>query len=243
MKTFTENELREQLDRDGWTHEDVLEKAFRESITIEKTHYYGGELTETEIETYTDDMCRRSTLDGMSICYWNTAKYEEFEPDSLKFDNSSYLDSIWDFSGFQVVDEDGDVLSYSEVEDILDEYDSFKDIDPSELLEEINEVVQVDVDEESDMETIQIEVTNEPNIEFMGERIARVVKYFEFALYRTQAGRYICHKCDFGRMNEAYYYTAAIVDDHMGVIEFFGHGDLAKKLYCKAGIEDKTVVE
>lgn len=256
MKTFTESEFRDQLQRADWIREDIIERSSRESTTVEKMFYsdvYG--CVHKEVEVIDDVMYRRSTLDGLIVEYWNTVTYEEFEPDSLEFDNSSYPDTVWDVSGFQVTDESGDALDCSQVEEILDEYDDFKDIDASELLEEIDETIQIDVSEDSQMETTQIEVTNEPNIEFTGEELAKVdnriklgggyaIQYSELTLYKTQAGRYICHQCDTDRMGgETYLHTASVADDHSGVIEFFGHGDLAKELYCKADLEDKIVIE
>ena len=256
MRTFTKAELRAQLERDDWAHEDIIETGSLDSFTVEKMCDNGADdWVPLEVGVTTFDVFRRSTLDDMTVDYWTSVRYEDFEPETFKTDNSWYNCAVCNTDGFTVVDEDGDGIDELELDAIIQEYDKFTDFDFSQTFEEMNKAVQIDVDEELEMKTTTIEVTNEPNIEFMGEELAKVnnminrnggdaIRYSRLALYQTQAGRFICHQCDVDRMGgETYYYTATVADDHAGVIGFFGHGDLAKELYSEAGIEDKITVQ
>ncbi|GEM_PF-1199208 len=63
-------------------------------------------------------------------------------------------------------------------------------------------------------------------------------RWAELILYRTQGGKYVCEQIGrTERQGESDRRSAAVCEDHEGVIEFFGTGWLAKDLYAKAGID------
>lgn len=69
-------------------------------------------------------------------------------------------------------------------------------------------------------------------------------RWAELALYRTQGGKYICEQIGrTEREGERDRRSAAVCEDHEGVINFFGAGWLAKDLYAKAGIDITTHVD
>lgn len=104
------------------------------------------------------------------------------------------------------------------------------------------------------MENYTVERDNEPALTFSGEKIASVSSYTtsnatrwrwtELTLYRTQGGRYVCEQVGRTRwQGEHTRHAATIADDTAGVIEFFGHGWLAKDLYDEAHIDASEHVD
>ncbi|WP_223824196.1 hypothetical protein [Candidatus Enterovibrio escicola] len=80
-------------------------------------------------------------------------------------------DAVWSVESITVVDEDGNELNAHELADYLDS--NFSSINYSVL--EIEQIIDVDVDEESEMETFTLDIDNAPNIRFTGELVANVV--------------------------------------------------------------------
>lgn len=98
-----------------------------------------------------------------------------------------------------------------------------------------------------------IKVDGEPDIRFTGELIAtansdsdRQSPYYsgsagrwtELTLYKTQGGKFVCSQV--GRtqwMGERDRHAGKVCQTEAEVIEFFGHGWLAKDLYDEAGID------
>lgn len=196
-----------------------------------------------------------STLDGININYTEGFSYDDYEPDTLSTDTDGISD-VWSIDGVVVTDEDGEQLNAYDLADYLPL--SFSEIDYSVL--EIEKITDIDVDEESDMETFTLEIDNQPNIRFTGELIAsasstdnqavgssysgQTGRWTELALYKTQGGKYICHQVGRTRwQGEQDRFSGAVCENTEEVIEFFGHRWLAKELYEYAGICDAINVE
>ena len=110
------------------------------------------------------------------------------------------------------------------------------------------------------MEKFEIERDNGASLSFTGELLAKVSssdnnasgssysgqtgRWQVLSLYRTEKGRFICQRIDRTRwQGERDSHAAAVCDDHKGMIEFFGHGWLAKDLYDEAGINAAVAIE
>lgn len=108
------------------------------------------------------------------------------------------------------------------------------------------------------MEDFTIFRDGEKNLKFMGDLVASSSsspdssssyysgsngRWSVMKLYKTQAGKFICQLI--GRTQwsgEKDRYSGAVCATEAEVIEFFGHGDLAKDLYVGAGIDDAESV-
>ena len=102
-------------------------------------------------------------------------------------------------------------------------------------------------------ETFKLEVTGEPDLRFVGEKIASTSnsadrgnsdfsgetgRWTTLALYRTAGGKYVCHRIDHTQwQGERDAYTACVCDDVLDVMDFFRYGNMAKEIYDQAGIE------
>jgi hypothetical protein len=109
------------------------------------------------------------------------------------------------------------------------------------------------------MEQIFVKRDDEPDIKFSGELLGyaassdnnahpnysgRIARWTELALYRTKGGRYVCEQIDYTRwQGEHTRYSGAVYDSTAEVIEFFGCGWLAKKLFERADIDASVEVE
>jgi hypothetical protein len=110
-----------------------------------------------------------------------------------------------------------------------------------------------------DDQIYRVKRDNEPDLAFPGRKRADVRsggdhsrpnysgstgRWTELALYQTKGGKYIC--ASIGRtqwQGEHDRYTAKVCDTEAAVIEFFGHGWLAKRLYDEAGIDPAEAIE
>ena len=97
------------------------------------------------------------------------------------------------------------------------------------------------------------------NLQFRGELVAEASsspdrarsgfsgntgRWTELALYRTVGGNYVCSQI--GRtqwQGEHDRRDAVVCADAVSVVEYFGHGWLAKELYAAAGIEDAETID
>jgi len=97
------------------------------------------------------------------------------------------------------------------------------------------------------------------DISFTGELIAEVSsspetarsdysgatgRWAELRLYRTKGGKLVCEQI--GRtqwQGEHDRHSGAVCDNEAGVVEFFGHGWLAKELYKEAEIDAAEEIE
>jgi hypothetical protein len=69
-------------------------------------------------------------------------------------------------------------------------------------------------------------------------------RWQELELYKTDGGKYVCSRMHGTQwQSERDHYEAAICENEVDVINFFGLGGLAKELYDLSGIDSAEVVE
>jgi len=110
------------------------------------------------------------------------------------------------------------------------------------------------------MKQIIVQRDGESNIKFTGECIANAEssdnnasgssysgstgRWTELYLYKTAKGKFVCSSIGRTRwQGEHDRYSAAVCTTTDEVIEFFGHGWLAKELYSEAKIDSNTEIE
>lgn len=253
MKQMTLPEFRALLRDPAWKHEQTVEKLDTdpreeirythdgvERIDIPHTHGCGGVT---------------STLGEVTIEYHEGFWLDDFDLGTFETSIEG-IHNVWTMAGLEVVDEDGDKVSWGDLADEMT--DEFSDIDYSGLL--VPKITDIDFDkDDTDMETFTLTVDNAPDIRFTGEHIAsastsgdngrhdfsgRAGRWTELDLYKTKGGKWICHQI--GRtqwQGEKDRFSAAVCESEAQVVNFFGHGRLAKNLYEEAGIDAAQDVE
>lgn len=109
------------------------------------------------------------------------------------------------------------------------------------------------------MEKFALEISDAPSIRFTGECIAKassssnsasshysgsVGHWTELALYKTEGGKYICHRAKRTQwQGERDMCTGKVCQTIAEVTAFFGYGWLAKDIYYDADISDAVDVE
>ncbi|MAS09899.1 MAG: hypothetical protein CMN26_07800 [Salinisphaera sp.] len=86
---------------------------------------------------------------------------------------------------------------------------------------------------------------NNPDLEFEGELVSAVSsrqgaspQWTELELYRTDSGKYVCHKI--GRTTkrgQRDFHSCAVCESDAEITGFFGFGYLSKQLYEAAGVQ------
>lgn len=160
--------------------------------------------------------------------------------------------------GITLLDEDGYTLIDPDKAEVIREVlgDKLEAIDYDAILPH---VATDDIDLDETMETITLINDNAPDIRFNGELIASarsssnnahsnysgsVGRWMMLKLYRTAGGKFVCQSIGCTQwQGEKDRYKAAVCETEADVIEFFGHGWLAKDLYEEAGITDTIEVE
>lgn len=255
MKIITIAEFTALLEHNDWQREQDHEVVERLDRQVEEWDEEKESLDLIYIPHVWGWASKTSTLDGIKITYTEGFNYDECDPDSLS-PGTEGQDDVWSVEGVTVVDEDGDKLDAYDLAEYLDS--DFSSIDYSVL--EIEQVTDIDVDEDSDMETYTLEIDNEPNIRFTGELVATAAssdnkavgssysgqtgRWTELALYKTKGGKYICHQI--GRtcwQGERDRFSGKVCETLEEVKEFFGHRWLAKDLYAEASIDDVVEVD
>jgi len=170
----------------------------------------------------------------------------------------------WQMSGIELVDEDGDALTDIDRDMILagvlcsEHPQDISDIDFESLIPAVV-TEDIGIDEDENMETITLENDNAPSIRFVGEEVASassssnnassyysgtVGRWTVLKLYKTKGGKFVAQSIGHTQwQGEHDRYKSVVCADEAAVIEFFGHGWLAKLLYEEAGIEDATEVD
>lgn len=255
MKTISITEFKNLVARNDWQREEDHEVIERLTRQVEEWNEEYDFLDLIGILHVWGCASKTSTLDGIKITYTEGFSYDECDPDSLSTGTEG-LDCVWTVEGVVVVDEDGDELDAHELADYLNS--DFSSIDYSVL--EIEQLTDIDVDEDSDMETFTLEIDNEPNIRFTGELMACAVssdnqamgsnysgqtgRWTELELYRTKGGKFICHQVGRTRwQGERDRFSGKVCETLEEVKEFFGYRWLAKVLYSEAGIDDAVEVD
>jgi hypothetical protein len=99
---------------------------------------------------------------------------------------------------------------------------------------------------DTDYEKIIVERDDEADLVFTGVQIAHVdndpmnqqTRWTELTLYQAENGKYICQVAHKTRWEgEHHSYKAEVCDNYAEIIEYFGYGRLAKKLYKRAHID------
>lgn len=250
MKTFTVSELAE-----------FIENASAWEISQDETHdvvfdYYAGDYDD-ERSTIHGSAWTRCEREGVTLCYNESFTATPYDSDSLNA-SSQDVNEVWMIEGAEIVDDHGEALDYFERYRVLCELDyegvipeSFKRLDYSFLnLDEIEDIDN-DNDGESEMDKITIDNDNAPNLRFSGELIASESsktyssnRWTELNVWKTKGGRYVCQQIGHTQWaNETTRYSAKVCEDLEEVIEFFGHGRLAKDLYFSAGIDAVEEIE
>lgn len=208
------------------------------------------------------------SADGVEISYsrsveWTGSTAERFEDDYTD-DDIGEGGETWQVNGLEIVDEDGDTLSNWERDEILREVleahpQDITDIDFEALLPAVK-TEDIDIDEEDEaMETITLENDNAPDVRFTGELVASsssspdtsssyhsgsTGRWTTLKLYKTKGGKFVAQSVGHTQwQGEHDRYKVAVCETEADVINFFGHGWLAKDLYEEAGISDVTEVE
>jgi hypothetical protein len=95
-------------------------------------------------------------------------------------------------------------------------------------------------------EKIIVERDDEADLVFTGVQIAHAdddpmnqqSRWTELTLYQAENGKYICQKAHKTRwQGEHDSYEAIVCDTYNDIIEYFGYGRIAKKLYKRAHID------
>ena len=102
-------------------------------------------------------------------------------------------------------------------------------------------------------ETFTIERDGEPDLRFTGTKIAgtsnspdrghsdwsgQTGRWTTLRLYKTDGGRYVCHRVEHTQWQGDHDTSAAEACDNLDEVQaFFGYGRLAKEIYYEANIE------
>lgn len=207
-----------------------------------------------------------STKFQITAAYWVIWDGDSDERVSDEIDVSEYEDGDGPFTlqgPLCIVDEDGAALPRQEqigmVRDALPEVArAMLEIDGEAVAPKLL-TTDIDIDEESGMETITIENDGAPNIRITGQLLVctsssannassyysgSVGRWTELNLYKTAGGRFVAQSIGHTQwQGEHTRYKAAVCQTEADVIEFFGHGWLAKNLYEDAGIADVQEVD
>lgn len=201
--------------------------------------------------------------DGLEIkFFWVANGGTKTYSDAFKFTIELDYNGNQNFvTNFTIIDEDGDEVEGWRFDDILKE--KLEGSEWEQLVQNLLPTVEtndVDVDEDSDMESFTLEIDNQPSVHFTGELMGQssssdnqamgrsysgeTGRWTELTLYKTKGGKYICHQVGRTRwQGERDRFSGNVCETIDEVKEFFGHRWLAKELYENAGISDSVAVE
>lgn len=234
-------------DIDSWTFEQSY--PVNESLEKNASNYEDGIKYITSYigtATITADYQQKYQIE-----YTHEYVYDECEPDTF---DSYEADEPLAWSGFCVVDEDGDELDSHDITGLLSGF--FTEFNHSELIDDICPTIDVDTDTDTGKETMEqfiIRSDNEPDLRFTGEVVAHASSYSstnskgrwtDLCLYKTKGGKYVCESI--GRtqwQGEKVKFKAYVAQNFEEIKEFFGQGWLAKELYDDAQIENVIDIE
>ena len=251
-------EFKTLVARNDWHREQDHEVVERLDRQVEEWDEENESLDLIDIPHVWGWASKTSTLDGIKIgikiTYTAGFSYDDYDPESL-YTGTEGQDEVWSVEGVLVVDEDGDELTAHELDDYLGA--DFSSIDYSVL--DISQVTDIDVDEESPMETFTLDIDNAPSVRFTGELVAsassddqaiggsysgQTGRWTELALYKTKGGKIICHQVGRTRwQGERDRFSGKVCETLSEVKRFFGRRWLAKELYAEASIDDAVEVE
>lgn len=254
IRTFTPEQFEAFLARTDWAHtqeQDVTERLTREESYTDDN---GDEATR-DIPCAYGWAARTSTLEGVTITYTEGLNFDDHDRDSLTASTEG-MEAPLTLEGARIVDEDGDERDIADFFEALRAGD-FEDINYSFLDSEFDTTEDIDMTDDSN--TIIVQRDNAPDLRLSGELIASASssadnarsdysghtgRWTELALYKTTGGKFVCSQV--GRtqwQGEHDRRSGTVCNDVTGVIQFFGHGWLAKDLYEEAGIHDVETVD
>lgn len=251
MNTISIAGFKALVARDDWQREQDIE-IVTETERFETDH----EGNEVSIPHVLGWALKVSRLDGVAITYQEGWSRDTYDADSLDTSTEG-LHQVWTVEGVVVTDDNGDEVSDGDLHDLMPE--AFKDIDYTDLAVG-QDTTDIDVDEDSDMETFTLQIDNEPDIRFTGELMGSAAssdnqamgsysysgqtgRWTELALYKTRGGKFICHQVGRTRwQGECDRFSGTVCDTLEEVKAFFGHRWLAKDLYADAGIDGAVEV-
>lgn len=191
---------------------------------------------------------------------WAGTETERWD-DDFELEHGAGLEPII-VKGLRLIDEDGDEWGCLDTAHIMKEVfgDRLTEVDARPLIpavhcEEINEDGEI----MDGMEQITLINPGSPDVRFTGKLVAKVSsspdqassyysgstgRYTVLRLFRTRGGKFIAETTGVTQwQGERDRVKVAVCETEKEVIEFFGHGWLAKDLYEQAGIEDVQEVE
>ena len=255
-RTMTVDQFRAMLERPEWVRKQYIEQIDTASRQEQEWDEEAETYATTDIDIIQGYAVLESTLDGVTVEYQEFWSHDEFEPGTFETSTDG-LDNVWTITGVTVLDEDGDEMSRNDLIFLIPA--EFAEIDYSGLKAGIEQVTDIDTEEDSAMDTITLRNNNAPSLRFSGELLAstsssneRSSSYYSgttgrwttLELYKTASGKFVCQSIGHTQwQGEHDRHKAVVCETEAEVIEFFGHGWLAKDLYDDAGIEDVTDIE
>lgn len=243
MKTLTIEQFETLLKTGVWTHQQHIESA-----TTDTVERYITDAEGIQVLAQIDHTWGHSTLTSkcgdVEISYMEEWSYDECDADSFAL-NHDHGGNTWEVEGVTVVDEDSDEIDPDDY-GCFDDLNKFSTIDYVEFTSDIDQTDDIDGDTDMTIEQHIVEIDNKPNLRFNGEVLAGATsktpdkndRWTELALFKTVGGKYVCGQIGATIwQGEKYRYSGCVCETVDEVIEYFGHGWLAKELYSEAGIE------
>ena len=188
------------------------------------------------------------TTSGLSVTRRWQYSHPQFKPSGI--DVSDDAETRWEIHrmDYAVHDEDGMVLAEEDILGILPRFcPACEEVDHSDLDDDDVEILD-EHKHEGPYELFRLELDDVPNLQFTGVLIEEVSEKDEdyednlnrwcaLQLYQTSGGRYVCCREDITRwQGEEDHRIGQVCSTHEEIVDFFGHGSLAKALYDLADI-------
>jgi len=261
---LTIEQFEDMVQNADWTHQ--YDVSHTDDTDIYECNMDEGEvLVGISINGYVTKSSKANWLGAeVEISFTEVFSHTEYKPKS-SIETSPPDGEDFEFSGFEVVDDDGDVIEIGDGADTAlynvlrgSEIDS---IDYVELLgeDQVEEIKEDEGDTNEDMSEIIVRRDHNPDISAIAEVLAcqqtsgnsghsdysgSAARWTELTLYITRGGKFICEKIEVTQwQGESNSYDGAVCTSHAEVIKFFGRCRLAKSLYREAQIQDVERVE
>lgn len=221
----------------------------------------GKPVTEPDFESWAAGDITLTAPDGTEVGFgWMATGGRKSFTEAYQFD----IDRAYDepvLPNARILDEDGDVLSGRDEQDVLEEllakFDWHAEV--QKVLPALPAPEDIDYDQETAMPYYTVERDNDRDLRFEGEIIATANsqpnnaagnysgttgRWSELRLYKTRGGKFICEQIGHTQwQGERTRYSGAVCDTPDEVIDFFGNGWLAKQLYAEGGIDATLNIE
>jgi hypothetical protein len=258
MKTFTENQFIEFCRSAEWVTAQDCEINEYEIPANTGDEEDGGKLRATAY------CWKTAGFDGVTItyqdeCSWDGTLGARFG--GFEVEQSS--DRTWKTEGLTLMDKYGDEMEWRDVVDLLSQVSDggylgeIKQIGHELLIPAIATQAADDaaapVVQDDDMEDIELDNDNAPDISFRGkligagssqDSIRQKTRWTVYRIYRTAGGKLIGQII--GRtiwQGEVDRYTAKVCSSEQELVRFIGYSDAAKEAFSEAGIETAMKVK